>query len=82
GIPTNEEQATGLERRALLAQKKGKDPYSIFRPKEYAGTNEDPHIVPSIGDKRLVRKITLPLSGSGYMKGIQSAVHPVDRITN
>ncbi|RXM96704.1 Cytochrome c oxidase subunit 5B, mitochondrial, partial [Acipenser ruthenus] len=54
GIPTNEEQATGLELRALLAQKKGKDPYSIFRPKEYAGTSEDPHIVPSIGDKRLV----------------------------
>ncbi|XP_056147233.1 cytochrome c oxidase subunit 5B, mitochondrial [Lampris incognitus] len=54
GIPTDEEQATGLERRALQALKKGKDPYSILKPKEYAGTTEDPHIVPCIGTKRLV----------------------------
>lgn len=31
-----------------------KDPYSILKPKEYAGTKEDPHIVPSTGNKRLV----------------------------
>uniref|UniRef100_A0A803TF00 Cytochrome c oxidase subunit 5B, mitochondrial n=1 Tax=Anolis carolinensis TaxID=28377 RepID=A0A803TF00_ANOCA len=30
------------------------DPYSMFRPKRYSGTKEDPHIVPSIVDKRLV----------------------------
>ncbi|XP_061601765.1 cytochrome c oxidase subunit 5B, mitochondrial [Cololabis saira] len=54
GIPTDEEQATGLERRTLQALKKGKDPYSILRPKHYAGTKEDPHIVPGIGNKRLV----------------------------
>ncbi|KAG9274831.1 cytochrome c oxidase subunit 5B, mitochondrial [Astyanax mexicanus] len=54
GIPTDEEQAAGLERRILQAMKKGKDPYSIFRPKEYAGTKEDPHIVPGISNKRLV----------------------------
>ncbi|KAL6486793.1 hypothetical protein MHYP_G00034190 [Metynnis hypsauchen] len=54
GIPTDEEQAAGLERRVLQAMKKGKDPYSIFKPKEYAGTKEDPHIVPGISDKRLV----------------------------
>ncbi|GCB64174.1 cytochrome c oxidase subunit 5B2 [Scyliorhinus torazame] len=54
GIPTDEEQSTGLERKALQAMKKGKDPYSIFKPKEYAGTKEDPHVVPSITDKRLV----------------------------
>ncbi|KAK0149922.1 Cytochrome c oxidase subunit 5B, mitochondrial [Merluccius polli] len=54
GIPTDEEQATGLERRALQAFKKGKDPYSILKPKEYAGTRADPHIVPGIGTKRLV----------------------------
>ncbi|XP_042357625.1 cytochrome c oxidase subunit 5B, mitochondrial-like [Plectropomus leopardus] len=54
GVPTDEEQATGLERRALQAFKQGKDPYSILKPKEYAGTKEDPHIVPCIGTKRLV----------------------------
>lgn len=80
GIPTDEEQATGLERRALQALKHGKvfsnitsifdvilcfnffflhlfnlkDPYSMLKPKEYTGTKEDPHIVPSIGNKRLV----------------------------
>lgn len=31
-----------------------KDPYSILKPKEYAGTKEDPHIVPCTGTKRLV----------------------------
>ncbi|KAH0623503.1 hypothetical protein JD844_006325, partial [Phrynosoma platyrhinos] len=54
GIPTDEEQATGLERKTLLAMKRGEDPYSIFKPKRNSGTREDPHIVPSIGDKRLV----------------------------
>ncbi|XP_017279723.1 cytochrome c oxidase subunit 5B, mitochondrial [Kryptolebias marmoratus] len=54
GIPTDEDQATGLERRTLQALKQGKDPYSIQKPKHYAGTKEDPHIVPSIGNKRLV----------------------------
>ncbi|XP_070697618.1 cytochrome c oxidase subunit 5B2 [Pempheris klunzingeri] len=54
GIPTDEEQATGLERRALQAFKHGKDPYSILKPKEYAGTKEDPHIVPCTGTRRLV----------------------------
>ncbi|XP_050981250.1 cytochrome c oxidase subunit 5B, mitochondrial [Labeo rohita] len=54
GIPTDEEQAAGLERRILQAMKKGQDPYSIFKPKEYTGTKDDPHIVPSINNKRLV----------------------------
>ncbi|RXN09382.1 cytochrome c oxidase subunit mitochondrial-like protein [Labeo rohita] len=53
-IPTDEEQAAGLERRILQAMKKGQDPYSIFKPKEYTGTKDDPHIVPSINNKRLV----------------------------
>lgn len=30
------------------------DPYSMFRPKRYAGTKEDPNLVPSITDKRIV----------------------------
>ncbi|XP_051508372.1 cytochrome c oxidase subunit 5B, mitochondrial-like [Myxocyprinus asiaticus] len=54
GIPTDEEQAAGLERRILQAMKKGQDPYSILKPKEYTGTRGDPHIVPSINNKRLV----------------------------
>ncbi|TKS85349.1 Cytochrome c oxidase subunit 5B, mitochondrial [Collichthys lucidus] len=85
GIPTDDEQATGLERRALQALKRGKvttttttidtmlnarvqslkltcilfkctlqDPYSILKPKKYAGTKEEPHIVPCTGTKRLV----------------------------
>uniref|UniRef100_A0A8C6S842 Cytochrome c oxidase subunit 5B, mitochondrial n=1 Tax=Neogobius melanostomus TaxID=47308 RepID=A0A8C6S842_9GOBI len=54
GIPNDEEQATGLERRALQSFKQGKDPYSILKPQTYAGTREDPHIVPSIGNKRMV----------------------------
>uniref|UniRef100_A0A3B5B8Z0 Cytochrome c oxidase subunit 5B, mitochondrial-like n=1 Tax=Stegastes partitus TaxID=144197 RepID=A0A3B5B8Z0_9TELE len=54
GIPSDEEQATGLERRTLQALKQGKDPYSILKPKTYTGTKEDPHIVPGIGNKRLV----------------------------
>uniref|UniRef100_A0A674IPN1 Cytochrome c oxidase subunit 5B, mitochondrial n=1 Tax=Terrapene triunguis TaxID=2587831 RepID=A0A674IPN1_9SAUR len=54
GIPSDEEQATGLERKTLEAMKKGQDPYSILKPKGYAGTREDPHIVPSINKKRLV----------------------------
>ncbi|XP_062989133.1 cytochrome c oxidase subunit 5B, mitochondrial-like [Elgaria multicarinata webbii] len=54
GIPTDEEQATGLERKILEATKRGEDPYNIFKPKKYSGTKEDPHIVPSIGDKRIV----------------------------
>ncbi|XP_077073534.1 cytochrome c oxidase subunit 5B2 [Siphateles boraxobius] len=54
GIPTDEEQAAGLERRVLQALKKGQDPYSIFKPKEYTGSKDDPHIVPSINNKRLV----------------------------
>ncbi|KAL7827325.1 hypothetical protein SRHO_G00330430 [Serrasalmus rhombeus] len=54
GIPTDEEQATGLEKIVLSAAKKGADPYNILKPKEFAGTKQDPHIVPSISNKRIV----------------------------
>ncbi|KAG7279829.1 hypothetical protein CRUP_013739 [Coryphaenoides rupestris] len=54
GVPTDDEQATGLERRALQALKKGQDPYSMLKPPSYPGTREEPHIVPGIGNKRLV----------------------------
>uniref|UniRef100_A0A8C0B4E1 Cytochrome c oxidase subunit 5B, mitochondrial n=1 Tax=Buteo japonicus TaxID=224669 RepID=A0A8C0B4E1_9AVES len=32
----------------------GADPYSMFRPKRYAGTKEDPNLVPSVSNKRIV----------------------------
>nr|XP_020444202.1 cytochrome c oxidase subunit 5B, mitochondrial-like [Monopterus albus] len=54
GIPTDEEQATGLEKQVLKSMKEGKDPYSILKPKEYAGTKDDPHLVPSVTNKRIV----------------------------
>ncbi|XP_056320345.1 cytochrome c oxidase subunit 5B, mitochondrial [Danio aesculapii] len=54
GIPTDDEQATGLERIVMEASKKGLDPYNILKPKEYAGSKQDPHIVPSISTKRIV----------------------------
>ncbi|XP_048477299.1 cytochrome c oxidase subunit 5B, mitochondrial-like [Rhincodon typus] len=54
GIPTDEEQATGMEKMIMQAVKTGKDPFNMFKPKEYAGTKDDPHIVPSVTNKRLV----------------------------
>merc|ERR1719153_1742963 len=54
GIPTDEEQATGLEKIIMNAMKDGSDPYSMFKPKEYAGSKADPHLVPSITNKRIV----------------------------
>ncbi|KAG8440948.1 hypothetical protein GDO86_006619 [Hymenochirus boettgeri] len=54
GIPTDEEQATGMEKKVMMALQQGKDPYSMMKPQQYAGTKEDPHIVPSITNKRIV----------------------------
>ncbi|XP_028829633.1 cytochrome c oxidase subunit 5B, mitochondrial [Denticeps clupeoides] len=54
GIPTDEEQATGLEKKIMKAVNEGADPYSMFKPKEYAGSKQDPHLVPSITNKRIV----------------------------
>nr|XP_057912389.1 cytochrome c oxidase subunit 5B, mitochondrial [Doryrhamphus excisus] len=54
GIPTDEEQATGLEKIVMKAMKEGSDPYSMMKPKEYAGSKADPHLVPSISNKRIV----------------------------
>ncbi|XP_007535782.1 cytochrome c oxidase subunit 5B, mitochondrial [Erinaceus europaeus] len=55
GIPTDEEQATGLEREIMLAARKGLDPYNMLPPpKVAAGTKEDPNLVPSITNKRIV----------------------------
>ncbi|KAG5272754.1 hypothetical protein AALO_G00168940 [Alosa alosa] len=54
GIPSDEEQATGLEKIVMHALKDGSDPYSMLKPKEYAGSKQDPHLVPSITNKRVV----------------------------
>ncbi|XP_012875214.1 PREDICTED: cytochrome c oxidase subunit 5B, mitochondrial [Dipodomys ordii] len=54
GVPTDEDQATGLEREIMMARQKGQDPYNILAPKVAAGTKEDPNLVPSISNKRIV----------------------------
>ncbi|CAN9504641.1 unnamed protein product [Ophioblennius macclurei] len=54
GIPTDEEQATGLEKIIMKAMKEGTDPYNMMKPKGYAGSKMDPHLVPSITNKRIV----------------------------
>ncbi|KAM4866580.1 cytochrome c oxidase subunit 5B, mitochondrial [Thomomys bottae] len=54
GVPTDEEQATGLEREIMIARQKGLDPYNILAPKATSGTKEDPNLVPSTGNKRIV----------------------------
>ncbi|XP_041592813.1 cytochrome c oxidase subunit 5B, mitochondrial-like [Vulpes lagopus] len=54
GVPTDDEQVTGLEREVMMAERKGLDPYNILAPKAAAGTKEDPNLVPSITNKRIV----------------------------
>ncbi|KAL6039340.1 hypothetical protein STEG23_014179 [Scotinomys teguina] len=54
GVPTDEEQATGLEREIMIASEKGLDPYNMLPPKAASGTKEDPNLVPSITNKRIV----------------------------
>ncbi|KAK7895310.1 hypothetical protein WMY93_020635 [Mugilogobius chulae] len=54
GIPSDQEQATGLEKVIMRAMEDGKDPYNMMKPKEYAGSKNDPHLVPSISNKRIV----------------------------
>ncbi|XP_040218094.1 cytochrome c oxidase subunit 5B, mitochondrial [Rana temporaria] len=72
GIPTDEEQATGLERKIMVALKKGEDPYNILPKVSSPGTKENPHIVPSVNKQRMlvvfVKKTILQLSGSGSMR--------------
>uniref|UniRef100_A0A8C6T7U6 Cytochrome c oxidase subunit 5B, mitochondrial n=1 Tax=Neogobius melanostomus TaxID=47308 RepID=A0A8C6T7U6_9GOBI len=54
GIPSDQDQATGLEKVIMTAMEKGTDPYSMMKPKDYAGSKADPHLVPSISNKRIV----------------------------
>uniref|UniRef100_G1MM46 Cytochrome c oxidase subunit 5B, mitochondrial n=1 Tax=Ailuropoda melanoleuca TaxID=9646 RepID=G1MM46_AILME len=51
GVPTDDDQETGLEREVMKAAQKGLDPYNILAPKAAAGTKEDPNLVPSITKK-------------------------------
>ncbi|XP_036602278.1 cytochrome c oxidase subunit 5B, mitochondrial-like [Trichosurus vulpecula] len=54
GIPSDEEQDTGLEREIMMASRNDLDPYNILAPKAAPGTKEEPNLVPSIDDKRIV----------------------------
>ncbi|KAK7806207.1 hypothetical protein U0070_008870 [Myodes glareolus] len=54
GVPTDEEQATGLEREIMIAAENGLDPYNMLPPKAASGTKEEPNLVPSITNKRIV----------------------------
>ena len=38
----------------MLAARKGQDPYNILAPKATSGTKDDPNLVPSITNKRIV----------------------------
>ncbi|XP_036625232.1 cytochrome c oxidase subunit 5B, mitochondrial-like [Trichosurus vulpecula] len=54
GIPSDEEQATGLEREIVMASRNDLDPYNILAPRAAPETKEEPNLVPSIDDKRIV----------------------------
>ncbi|CAM9802236.1 unnamed protein product [Bubo scandiacus] len=74
GLATDEEQATGLERKVLEAMNKGLDPYSMFRPKRYAGTKEEPKPRPppsptSASWAASAKRTTAASSGSGCTRG-------------
>jgi len=49
------DHATGLEKREILARQAGReDPYEMQVYKRVAGTKENPNIVPSVADFRVV----------------------------
>ncbi|XP_043856745.1 cytochrome c oxidase subunit 5B, mitochondrial-like [Dromiciops gliroides] len=54
GIPSDEEQAAGLEREIMMAARNDLDPYNMLAPKAAPETKEEPDLVPSITDKRIV----------------------------
>uniref|UniRef100_A0A8I5TLW1 Cytochrome c oxidase subunit 5B, mitochondrial n=1 Tax=Pongo abelii TaxID=9601 RepID=A0A8I5TLW1_PONAB len=51
---TDDKQATALEREVIMAARKGLDPYNILPLKAASGTKEDPNLVLSITNKRIV----------------------------
>ncbi|XP_032609755.1 cytochrome c oxidase subunit 5B, mitochondrial-like [Hylobates moloch] len=54
GVPTDDEQMTGLEMEVMMVAGKGLDLYSILPPKAVSGTKEDPNLVSSITNKSIV----------------------------
>ncbi|XP_043841810.1 cytochrome c oxidase subunit 5B, mitochondrial-like [Dromiciops gliroides] len=54
GIPSDEVQANDLEREIMMAARNDLYPYNILAPKASPGTKEEPNLVPSITDKRIV----------------------------
>uniref|UniRef100_A0A2K5ETI3 Cytochrome c oxidase subunit 5B, mitochondrial n=1 Tax=Aotus nancymaae TaxID=37293 RepID=A0A2K5ETI3_AOTNA len=47
-------RVTGLEREVMMAARKELDPHNVLLPKAASGTKEDPNLVPSITNKRIV----------------------------
>ncbi|KAI1904975.1 hypothetical protein AGOR_G00011200 [Albula goreensis] len=86
GIPTDDEQATGMEKIVMQAIREGTDPYNMFKPKQYAGSKLDPHLVPSITNKRIVGCVceedNTGVVWFGSMRARPSAAPPVVPITN
>ncbi|XP_006837557.1 PREDICTED: cytochrome c oxidase subunit 5B, mitochondrial-like [Chrysochloris asiatica] len=54
GVPTDDEQATGMEREVMMAAWKEQDPYNMLAPKAAAGIKDNPNLVPAITNKRIV----------------------------
>lgn len=48
------------------------DPFSMFKPKSYAGSKTDPHLVPSITNKRLVGCVCKFFLFFGFFHVVQS----------
>ncbi|XP_036625441.1 cytochrome c oxidase subunit 5B, mitochondrial-like [Trichosurus vulpecula] len=57
GIPSDEEQATGLEREIMMPSRHDLDPYNMLAPKAVPETKEEPNLVPSTTDKQIVGSI-------------------------
>ncbi|XP_006880471.1 PREDICTED: uncharacterized protein LOC102876510 [Elephantulus edwardii] len=53
-VPAGHDQTTGWEREVMTAARKGQDPCNMLAPKAAAGTKEDPDLVSSITNKRIV----------------------------
>ncbi|KAG8141242.1 putative Cytochrome c oxidase subunit 5B protein [Naja naja] len=79
GMATDEEQATGMERKVLDTIKKGVDPYGVFPSKPYGGTKDDPHLVPSLTN---ARKMPRRRTTFGFTKTKWSAALRVGPISN
>lgn len=52
GVPVDGKKVYGLERKVMMAEQKGLDPYNMLAPKASSGTKEVPNLVPSITKKQ------------------------------